>query len=82
MVDLRVRWMEGAFEQEVTRTTFAADPAVVAAAMAPIAAQAAEEEAAADEDADSDDAAAPSEPAADPTELPRNAPGAEGELED
>jgi hypothetical protein len=32
-VDVRVRWIEGAFEQSVTRTTFAADPAQVRAAL-------------------------------------------------
>jgi prepilin-type N-terminal cleavage/methylation domain-containing protein len=33
-IALRVRWLEGASEQEVTRTTFAADPALVESALA------------------------------------------------
>lgn len=36
-IEIRVAWVEGGFEQEVTRTTFAAEPAVVAAAMEPLA---------------------------------------------
>jgi prepilin-type N-terminal cleavage/methylation domain-containing protein len=37
-VEVRVGWVEGGFEQEVTRTTFAADPVAVAAALEGIAA--------------------------------------------
>jgi prepilin-type N-terminal cleavage/methylation domain-containing protein len=33
-IAVRVRWIEGAIEQEVTRASFAADPAVVATALA------------------------------------------------
>jgi hypothetical protein len=33
-IDVRVRWLEGADEQEVTRTSFAADPTIVATALA------------------------------------------------
>ncbi len=33
-IDVTVRWLEGADEQLVTRTTFAADPAIVGAALA------------------------------------------------
>jgi prepilin-type N-terminal cleavage/methylation domain-containing protein len=32
-VEIRVGWVEGGFDQEVTRTTFAADPVAVAAAL-------------------------------------------------
>jgi prepilin-type N-terminal cleavage/methylation domain-containing protein len=32
-IGVRVRWLEGAIEQEVTRTTFAADPTIVASAL-------------------------------------------------
>jgi prepilin-type N-terminal cleavage/methylation domain-containing protein len=33
-IDVRVRWLEGASEQEVTRTSFGADPTIVASALA------------------------------------------------
>lgn len=33
-IAVRVRWLEGALEQEVTRASFAADPAIVATALA------------------------------------------------
>jgi prepilin-type N-terminal cleavage/methylation domain-containing protein len=33
-IAVRVRWVEGALEQEVTRASFAADPAIVATALA------------------------------------------------
>jgi prepilin-type N-terminal cleavage/methylation domain-containing protein len=36
-IEVRIGWVEGGFEQEVTRTTFAADPATVAAALASLA---------------------------------------------
>jgi len=36
-IEIRVAWVEGGFEQEVTRTTFAAEPTAVAAAMEPLA---------------------------------------------
>jgi hypothetical protein len=32
-IEVTVRWLEGADEQQVTRTTFAADPAIVSAAL-------------------------------------------------
>jgi hypothetical protein len=82
MIDLRVRWMEGAFEQEVTRTTFAADPAVVAAAMAPLAAQAAEEAGEGDADSDKNAKAPRGEPAEGETGLPGTVPGTEAGLDD
>jgi prepilin-type N-terminal cleavage/methylation domain-containing protein len=46
-IEVRIGWVEGGFEQEVTRTTFAADPATVAAALASLAPS--EEAGAADE---------------------------------
>jgi prepilin-type N-terminal cleavage/methylation domain-containing protein len=48
-IDVSVRWLEGADEQVVTRTTFAADPATVAAALGGLKPSDAEEEGAGDD---------------------------------
>jgi prepilin-type N-terminal cleavage/methylation domain-containing protein len=60
-VDVRVRWLEGQEEQEVSRTSFGADPATVAAALGELGPGDA-----AGEDAGADDAGAAPAPAGTP----------------
>ena len=58
-LDVRIRWLEGAFERVVTRSTFALDPTALEPLIADLVEAAAESDE--DEDAD-DDAEAPTPP--------------------
>jgi prepilin-type N-terminal cleavage/methylation domain-containing protein len=67
-IDVRVRWLEGSFEQEATRTSFAADPARVSAALEGLSAAASEE--GAEDDGEGEDLGGDDGPDAEPAPMP------------